>query len=364
MLNVNFWQDFLKIISNIQVKNIETGFHVEGVLTITIDDIARLANVSKATVSKVINGYPGVNQKTRKIVLSIMRKYNYWPNATARSLTTNRSYLIGLFVASELNNSFFREVIAGIEKKLGNLGYDILYFANKRPDNTGIHYGYLEKCLNRHVDGAIMLSYIRNELADFDSLLCSNIPQVYVDLDLQSDYASYIISNNQKSAETAVSYLHSLGHKKIGYLDGTKLSKPAADRYQGFCTTIKKLDLITRPEWICHGEFTEEYGYQTMLQLLQLPDLPTAWIIQDNIAIGAIHAFRKLGYQIPNDFSIIGFDDIELSRHYDLTTVRQDKLKMGKAAAELLLNILNGHNKSPIILDTQLIVRGSCQISM
>ena len=72
-----------------------------------------------------------------------------------------------------------------------------MYFANKRPDNTGIHYGYLEKCLNRHVDGAIMFSYIRNELADFDSLLCSNIPQVYVDLDLQSDYASYIISNNQ-----------------------------------------------------------------------------------------------------------------------------------------------------------------------
>ena len=79
--------------------------------------------------------------------------------------------------------------------------------------------------------------------------------------------------------------MHSLGHKKIGYLDGTKLSKPAADRYQGFCTTIKKLDLITRPEWICHGEFTEEYGYQTMLQLLQLPDLPTAWIIQDNILL-------------------------------------------------------------------------------
>ncbi len=327
----------------------------------TIADIAKKANVSKATVSKVINGYSGVSEKTRQIVTKVMREHNYWPSATARSLTTKQSYIIGLFMASDLNNSFFREVIPGIEKVLGSTGYDILYFADKQRGNTGTNYGYLEKCRDRQVDGAIMLSYIRDELADFDQLLDSEIPSVYVDMNLEGPHASYVISNNVKSAQLAVKYLYDLGHRKIGFIDGTNLSIPVEQRLKGFRKAVKDLDIYTDSNWFFHGAFTEEFGYESMLKLSKMENRPTAVIAQDNIAIGVIRALRDNGYNVPHDLSIVGFDDIEISSHYGLTTVQQKKSDMGEAAARLLVDIINNQPYTPITIDTELVIRSSCR---
>lgn len=327
----------------------------------TIADIAKKANVSKATVSKVINGYSGVSEKTRRIVTKVMREHNYWPSATARSLTTKRSYIIGLFMASDLNNSFFREVIPGIEKVLGSTGYDILYFADKRRGNTGTNYGYLEKCRDRQVDGAIMLSYIRDELADFDKLLNSELPSVYVDMNLEGPQASYVISNNVQSAELAVKYLYELGHRKIGFIDGTNLSIPVEHRLKGFRKAVKDIRISCNPNWIFNGAFTEEFGYETLLELKKMKNRPTAIIAQDNIAIGVIRSLREQGYNVPHDLSIVGFDDIEISSHYGLTTVRQKKFDMGEAAAELLLDIIDNKPYTPVTIDTELVIRSSCR---
>lgn len=334
----------------------------QGTKATTIDDIAKKADVSKATVSKVINGYSGINEKTRQAVLKVMREYNYWPNTTARSLSMQRSYIVGLFMASELNNSFFREVIPGIEKTLGAQGYDILYFADKRPGNTGVSFGYLEKCRDRRVDGAIFLSYIRDELAEFEPLLTSDIPAVFVDMTLEGPLTSYVISDNYKSARLAVEYLHSLGHHKVGYVDGTTKSVPAEKRFQGFMDTVRNLEMECRPEWVFQSSFDEEYGHEVVHQLNQMEEWPTAVVAQDNVAIGMIRALRALGKDVPNDLSIVGFDDIEISRHYNLTTVKQKKYEMGAAASELLMKIILNHKAGkPMVMDTELIVRGSCK---
>lgn len=327
----------------------------------TIADIARKANVSKATVSKVINGYRGVNEKTKQAVLKVMQENNYWPNKTARSLTTKNSYIVGLFMASDLNNSFFREVIPGIETILGTHGYDILYFADKHQRNTGVNYGYLEKCYDRRVDGAIMLSYICDELAAFDQVLNSEIPSVFIDMNLEGVFASYVISDNIKSAQLAVDYLYNLGHRRIGYVDGTALSIPVENRLFSFQKQVKQLNIFCDPSWICHGEFSEEFGHQVVHRFNQMENKPTAIIAQDNIAIGIMQEFRKQGQNVPADLSIVGFDDIEISRHYGLTTIRQNKFAMGKAAAELLLQILNKKSFSPVMIDTELIIRSTCR---
>lgn len=328
---------------------------------LTIEDIAAKANVSKATVSKVINGYSGINENTRKAVIKVMRENNFWPSTTARSLSTRQSYLVGLFMAGELNNSFFREVIPGIERTLGEQGYDIVYFADKGRGDTGVSYGYLEKCYDRRVDGAIFLSFIRDRLADFEMMLKSNIPSVYVDLTFDGNRTSYVMSDNYGSARTAVEWLYKLGHRCVGFADGTCSSIPAEKRLLGFQDTIKKLNMYCDPQWYFHGEFEEKFGFEVVDKLQQLKKWPTAIVAQDDIAIGIIRALDQIGTSVPEDISIVGFDDIEISRHYNLTTVRQNKYEMGVAASQLLLKIIKDESYSPVILDTELVIRKSCK---
>lgn len=328
---------------------------------VTIDDIARMASVSKSTVSKVINNYRGVSAKTRERVLKAMKECNYWPNATARSLTMSRSMIVGLFVASQLNDRFFREVLDGLEMSLGEKGYDILYLSSKRADNPGRKFGFVEKARDRHVDGVIFLSYLKTSIQQFDEILGSDIPAVFVDVDLVGKRASYVMSDNMKSGSMAAEYLVKMGHRMIGFVDGRHYSKPAQDRLTGFHRTLAEFQIPYNPDWVFRGEFSEEAGYSAMQEILTMTNRPTAIVAQDLMAIGAIKAIRDAGYSVPEDFSIVGFDDIELSRHYNLTTVRQKKEEMGRAAAELLLKIINGEVFSPVIIDTGLIERGSCR---
>ncbi len=328
---------------------------------VTIDDVARMASVSKSTVSKVINNYRGISQATRERVLKAMKECNYWPNATARSLTTSRSMMIGLFVASQLNDRFFREVLDGVEAALGENGYDILYLSSKRADTTGRRLGYVEKARDRHVDGVIFLSYIKNDIEMFDEILGSDIPVVFVDVDLVGKRSSYVMSDNLRSGAMAAEYLIQLGHRSIALIDGTHYSKPAQDRLTGFHRTLAEYSVPYNPDWVFRGEFSEESGYKAMREILSMSNKPTAIVAQDLMAIGAIAAIREAGMSVPDDFSIIGFDDIELSRHYNLTTVRQKKDIMGRAAAELLLRIITGEVFSPVTIGTEFVERGSCR---
>lgn len=327
---------------------------------VTIDDVARMAHVSKSTVSKVINNYSGVNQKTRERVLKAMKECNYWPNATARSLTTSRSMMIGLFLASQLNDRFFREVLDGVEASLGEKGYDILYLSSRRADDTGSSFGYVEKARDRHVDGVIFLSYIKNDIEVFEEILGSDIPVVFVDVDLVGKRSSYVLSDNLKSGAMAAEYLIQRGHRAIGLIDGTHYSKPAQDRLTGFHKTLAECSVPYNPDWVFRGHFSEESGYTAMREILSMDSRPTAIVAQDLMAIGAIAAIREAGLDVPEDFSVVGFDDIELSRHYGLTTVRQQKELMGRAASELLLRIIQGGVFSPVTIDTELVERSSC----
>ncbi len=331
----------------------------------TIKDIAKQANVSTTTVSRVINNYPDVSDKTRKKIIKIIEENNYRPNAVARSLSTSKSNAIGIFFTDHFNSGlhhpFFREVIFGLEKHLGEAGYDIVYFTNR---HWGDSFSYLEKCRDRHVDGVALMGVLRDD-PNLTKLLASDLPAVFVDIDIIGKNSSYVISDNISGAKKAVDYLFELGHKKIALLMGFNTSKTSQERFVGYQQALEELGLPYNSDWIFNGNFSEEGGYKATQEMLQLEDLPTAIFCQsDGMAIGAIRAIEDEGYRVPNDFSIIGYDDIEASRYVkpSLTTVAQNKDMMGRSVAKLLINMIEKSQKgnSPIVVPVELIERESC----
>lgn len=331
----------------------------------TINDIAKLANVSKSTVSRVINNYPDVNENTKKKIIKIMQEENYWPNTMARSLSTNKSYTIGLFVPTNLNNFFFREIIQGIEYTLGKHGYDLLYFTHQKTVkyyiDTGIKFNFVEKCFDKNVDGVIMLGFNMKNIERFDNLIQSKIPTVFVDIKLSGAKSSYIISDNERGAITALEYLIKLGHRDIALMLGPKQVKPTQDRFKACEEVFAKYNLELKKEWAYNIEYTLEEGYRTMEQILKLPEKPTAVFGEDMIIIGAMRAVQDAGLSIPDDISFVGFDNIELSYHYNLTTINQEQYKMGEEASELLMRIINKKQFQPVVLPVNLVERGSCK---
>lgn len=331
----------------------------------TINDIARIAKVSKSTVSRVINNYPDVNEETRKKIIKIMQENNYWPTTVARSLSTNKSYTIGMFVPTNLNHFFFREVIQGIEYTLGELGYDLLYFTHQKRlkyyIDTGIRFNFVEKSIDKNVDGVIMLAFNTTNISRFDYLVKSNIPTVFVDIKLAGKNTTYVTSDNVGGARKAIKYLYTLGHRDIGILLGPPEVFPSLERDRGCKEIFKELGLTLNQDWIFRVEYLHEEGYKTMQKILAMDKRPTAIFAEDMIAVGAIRAIRDSGMSVPEDFSVIGFDNIELSHHYDLTSVNQSQYKMGENVARILMKIIDGEEYKPAILPVEIVKRNSCR---
>lgn len=330
----------------------------------TIRDIAKLADVSVTTVSKVINNYSDISEETRQKVIQVMKKENYEPNAIARSLSTSKSFSIGLFFnynfTRGLHQDFFHSILFGFETNLGEKGYDFLYFSDFQRKKT---CDYVAKCQHRHIDGALLMGIPLSD-KHIDELLKSDIPSVFIDVDLVSKNATYLTCDNVGGAETAINHLYNIGHRKIGMITGLQYTKPTQDRMRGYQQAVHNLQIPYRTEWIVNTEYSEVGGYKAMHQLLALMERPTAiFCHSDSIAIGAIKAIRDAGLNVPDDFSIVGFDDLMISSYIKpkLTTVRQDTYLMGSKAADLLSELINYSEKSisPIVLPTRLVERES-----
>lgn len=332
----------------------------------TIKDIAKMANVSTTTVSRVINDYPDVSDRTRKKINKIIEKENYRPNSIARSLSTSKSNSIGIFFTDHFNSGlhhpFFREVIYGMEKSLGNKGYDIVYFTNR---HWGEKFSYVEKCKDRNVDGVALMGVLKDD-PNIKKLLESKIPSVFVDVDITGNFSSYVISDNIEGAKKAINYLDKLGHRKIGLLMGIGTSKASQERLIGYKQALKSLNIQYNKKWIFNGKYSEKGGYEATKKMLKLKSRPTAIFCQsDGMAIGAMRAIEDAGLKVPSDFSVIGFDDIEASQYVKpaLTTIAQDKEKIGSSASKLLIKMIEEkkHRVEPIELPVKLIKRKSCR---
>ncbi|GAA0357096.1 LacI family DNA-binding transcriptional regulator [Bacillus horti] len=334
-------------------------------MNFTIRDIAKMAGVSPATVSKVMNHYGGVSESTKHKVLSVIEETGYQPIFSAKSLATKKSKLIGLVYAGkinvEFNHPFFNEVLSAFQKTVGMQGYDLIVFSNEQFNKE--QENYLARCRHFRVDGCLIIAGEEIEEAVYE-LDQSEIPCLAVDMELTGPKSSYVMTDNEKISQLVVEHLYLHSIRDIAYIAGTKHSNISNIRLEGFKQAMNKFGLPIKEEWIQYGTFFEDSGYEAMKRILQGDSMPKAVVAgADMMALGALRALREVGLRVPEDVRLIGCDDIEACRYSDpqLTTVKQDKQKIGKLAAYMLNDLINGENDlSSVFVDPELVIRQSC----
>jgi LacI family transcriptional regulator len=327
---------------------------------VTIYEVARAAGVSTATVSRVINDRRHVRQETRLRVEVAMRDLGYVANRQARGLAGGRSRVIGLLVY-ELGSSYFNQLIRGIDAAVTSIGYDLmLYTTHARREKEAQHASELAR---GPVDGLIIVLAVDIENY-IDRLHSQRMPFVLLDYDSHVPGTTFITAANRQGARDAVDHLLGLGHRRIGLITGTPGTSSARERLAGYRDALRSASIDHDPGLVVKGDFLEDRGYAATRKLLALQPRPTAiFTSADTAAFGAMRALREAGIRVPEDISIVGFDDIPESSLITppLTTVRQPLREMGATAVRLLQRLMDEPDTTPrrTELATQLIVRES-----
>jgi LacI family transcriptional regulator len=337
-------------------------------MKLTIREIAKMAGVSPATVSKIMNNYSGISAATKVKVMNVIESTGYQPTFSAKSLATKKSNLIGLIYAGkinvELNHPFFNEVVNAFKKTVGSMGYDILIFSNEKFKKE-LGEDYLARARHYQVDGCLIIAGEEIESAVYE-LDQSEIPCVGVDIELKGPKSSYVLTDNHKVSANVIEHLYLNSVREIGYIGGIKNSPISKVRTEGFLNSMNQFGLPIVEDWIQFGDFHEKSGYEAMKRILAHKPYPKAvFAASDMMALGAMDAIREQGLQIPGDVALIGCDDIEACRysHPKLTTVKQDKEKLGKLAAYMLMDLINGDPEPrSVLVDPELIIRESCGV--
>ena len=334
-------------------------------MQLNIKMIAEMAGVSVSTVSKIMNNYSDVSEKTKQRVLEIIEQTGYLPSNSAKTLATKKSNLIGVIFAGELNvdftHPFFVEVLNSFKKQMGVLGYDLIFFSNEKFISGG---DYFSRCLHFHVDGCVIISGQKMENA-IEELDLSSIPCIGVDLELKGKKSGYVMSDNFKISTKVVEHFYLLGYRDLGFIGSTGDSTISNKREEGYIKAIEGFGMTVNEKWFVHGDdFFEPSGYSAMKQLIQAGNLPKAiFAASDLLALGAIRALKEHGLRIPEDVAIIGCDDIEACKYTSpkLTTIRQNKERLGVLAAHMLFDLINNQSEGgSFVVEPALVVRESC----
>jgi LacI family transcriptional regulator len=329
---------------------------------VTIIEIAKLSNCSVSTVSKALNNYPDVSEKTRKRIMKIASDAGYIPNATAQSLVRKKSNTIGVVYEVErgLKNLFFSEVLDAFRATIEQKGYDILLLSNK--SNRGLDY--VDHSRFKQVDGVLIVAGGRNVDA-IGRMKENHLPVLTLDPPLELKNAIY--SNSYEGIKKSCSYLYQLGHRRIAFIQGDPETLIGAQRYQAYSDFIAEKGLkplLAEGRWNTY--YSMEEGYQTMQAIFERHGLPEAVCASsDLMALGAMRYLRSNGFSIPDDISIIGFDNLQFCDIVEprLTTVKQDYKYIGTMAGETLLDMIENKTLDfePILVETSIVVRDSCK---
>ncbi|MCW2898274.1 MAG: LacI family transcriptional regulator [Streptosporangiaceae bacterium] len=323
-------------------------------------DIAREANVSQSTVSRVIHDSARISQATRERVLAAMDKLGYSPNAAARTLITGRSNFIGL-VVSNITNPFYPEVIESIVGIAAQHGYNVL-LCNTQEDRD-LQASYLDLLIEHQIDGAILTSTLIDGQEALAKVHMDQIPVVMVNRTAAGVSADAVRIDNFEAGRVVAAHLADLGHTELGFIGGLEVTSTNRARMKGFRQGLGERGIELRADRILHGQFTRDSGYRLATRLIAAPDRPTALFCADDIvAFGTIDAVMDAGLRVPEDVAIVGVDDVPAAslRQVGLTTVRQPAAEMGRRAFNLLLERIEGVTGAEpveIVLRPQLIVR-------
>lgn len=328
-------------------------------------DVAEKAGVSVTTVSHVVNNTRKVNPETRDRVKKAMQALGYHPNVLARSLRRGESHTIGI-ILPDSTNPYFAEVVRGIEDASFSQGYSVI-LCNSDNDLEK-EFLYTNVLLEKQVDGVIFVA-AGLSAKNIRTLEIRGVPFVLIDRRVPDTEADYVLGDNQGGALLATKHLIELGHQMIACLAGPKGVKLSSERIAGYRQALEAANLMFNPRWVAEGDFQYQSGYDAAQSLLSNQPVPSAiFACNDLMAMGIYRYAHEKGLSIPDELSIVGFDDVRLAAYANppLTTVRQSKHEMGSLAIRLLMERMNQPDLAPRleVLATELIVRESTARSL
>jgi LacI family transcriptional regulator len=326
--------------------------------SVTIQDVAKTAGVSVSTVSRVLNGKVDVASETQDRIRSVIDDLGYTTNLAARSMRSFKKNMVGL-IMPDIAYPFAIEVMKGVNRAIAESEFDLLVYTtgDVRKSGRATHeQKYVSLLSNSITDGVVIVAPVTGEFS-------TDAPIVSID-PLMSDpsYAS-VHATNYQGATDVMNYLLGLGHRRIGFISGRAELESSTRRLKGYRDGLKKAAIPVDERLIASGDYTTETGIKCARQLLSLKDAPTAiFASNDQAAMGVYQAAREMGLRIPEDLSVVGFDNIMESKYMDLTTVDQFISEMGFVATRMLIQLINGVplESQTYKMQTQLVVRGSC----
>jgi len=330
----------------------------------TIRDIARLAGVSVATVSGVLNNKPTVRPVLVERVKKAMEALDYHPDTLARSLRVRRTFTVGMVIA-DVTNPFFTDVIRGVEQEAQISGYSVILCDTNEDPSLERHY--LGVLFSRRVDGVLLVP--TKDVPAQDSLLQKSFPIVLLDRVPMGFQGAAVTTDNFGAAYAGTRHLIELGHQRIAIITGKLSLSNGLDRLEGFRKALQEEHLVLPDQYLQQGDFQLESGYQCGLRLMRSPLAPTAIFASNNkMTLGLMRALRELRIPCPEQVSVVGFDDFEWSAYFtpQLTAIAQPAYEMGKTAMRILVNKLQQApdgdqpgEQEPVRLKAELKVRES-----
>jgi Transcriptional regulators len=328
----------------------------------TIYDIARLAGVSTATVSKVFNQTGNISEKTRRRILEISKELNYQPNVLASALNGKKTFSLGLLIP-DMVNPFFAELARHVEDRAQELGFNLIICNTDNDMKKEIKY--IQLLRQKSVDGIIVATGVRND-EFLKELIDQRVPIALVAREMSVLSTSTVLVDDFAGGYNATRHLIELGHRRIAVIAESMSVSSSKERVRGYRHALEEAELRYDEELVLTSDFSIESGRVTALAILQRPSRPTAiFACNDLLAIGALQAAKELGIRVPDDLSVVGFDNTILASITDppMTTVAQPIRAMGHQVVDLIVAEINEEStvKQRVVLLPELIIRQSTQ---
>jgi len=326
---------------------------------ITINDVAKASGVSVSTVSRVLNGKSDVSSDTQVRILDVIETLGYTSNLAARSMRSFRRNLVGL-IMPDIGYPFAIEVMRGVNRAIAESDFDLLVYTTgdvRKAESAKHEQKYVSLLNNSITDGVIVVAPVASDFP-------TNGLIVSIDPATDNPGYPYVQATNYEGAFEAMGYLLELGHRRIGYIGGRPELNSSVQRLQGYRDSLRDFGMDIDESLIVIGDFTGRTAKPLAKQLLTMPNPPTAiFAANDQSAMGVFEVSEELGIHIPNDLSLVGFDNIVDSAYLNLTTVDQHISEMGYIAAQMLIGMINKDSLVPKIynMKTNLVIRNSCK---
>ena len=326
--------------------------------SVTIRDVARHAGVGVGTVSRVLNSNPAVSQETRRRVLAAIKELDYQPSPIARRLSLGKTLSVAVIVPF-FTRPVFVERLRGVEHALAESEYDLVLFNVETVDRRDACFQDVAR--RERIDGLLIMSLSPWD-EEAERWLEAQVPTVLIDA--RHPALNRLVIDDVEGGRVATDHLLQLGHRRIGFISDY-LEDPfgfvtSLDRFEGYYMALEAADVPFRPEYHRQGRHGRDQARRLAIELLTLPEQPTAiFAASDTQAIGVLAAARELGLRVPQDLSVIGYDDIETAGYLHLTTMRQPSYQMGVAGVHLLLEAIEQPESPPqeMLFSAELVVR-------